>query len=98
MRCKYCIIMYVLNNVRTVNITQMVIAMVHHIILFLNQFKKLKTEKNDGIYFSLFPQWNTVIIMVEALHGSHVFCLSSHVIRNLNWKYTLLRFHILQIF
>ena len=31
-------------------------------------------------------------------HGSHVFCLSSHVIRNLNWKYTLLKFHILQIF
>ena len=24
---------------------------------------------------------------VGALHGSHVFCLSSHVIRNLNWKY-----------
>ena len=36
--------------------------------------------------------------VVEALHGSHVFCLSSHVIRNLNWKYTLLKFHILQIF
>ena len=33
-------------------------------------------------------------IAVEALHGSHVFCLSSHVIRNLNWKYTLLKFHI----
>ena len=38
------------------------------------------------------------IIIVEALHGSHVFCLSSHVIRNLNWRYTLLKFHILQIF
>ena len=37
-------------------------------------------------------------VEVEALHGSHVFCLSSHVIRNLNWKYTLLKFHILQIF
>ena len=35
---------------------------------------------------------------VEALHGSHMFCLSSHVIHNLNWKYTLLKFHILQIF
>ena len=23
---------------------------------------------------------------MAALHGSHVFCLSSHVIRNLNWK------------
>ena len=40
----------------------------------------------------------TLPIVVEALHGSHVFCLSSHVIRNLNWKYTLLKFHILQIF
>ena len=35
---------------------------------------------------------------MEALHGSHVFCLSSHVIFNLNLKYTLLKFHILQIF
>ena len=37
-------------------------------------------------------------IVVEAWHGLHVFCLSSDVIRNLNWKYTLLKFHILQIF
>ena len=35
--------------------------------------------------------------VVEALHGSHMFCLSSHVIRNLNWKYTLLKFHQLDI-
>ena len=32
-------------------------------------------------------------VVVEALHGSHVFCMSSHVIRNLNWKYTLLKFN-----
>ena len=37
-------------------------------------------------------------IVLEALHGSHVFCLSSHVICNLNWKYTLLKFHIYKYF
>ena len=63
----------------------------------------------DGIYIYQITQfaWTTSIIyqkkvytmvVVEALHGSHVFCLSSHVIRNLNWKYTLLKFHIIQIY
>ena len=80
-----------------------------HFTLHAHHFHTMRGN-NEFIYRTFAFQsvliWNKLLqninihipFEVEALHGSHVFCLSSNVIRNLNWKYTLLKFHILQIF
>ena len=63
--------------------------------MIVNNIRLEKSSRHDkGVLGGIDPDNQSV----EALHGSHVFCLSSHVIRNLNRKYTLLKFHILQIF
>ena len=66
--------------------------------VYVPHLSKIVTPYNPHAHPLPVPPIPRNTYAVEALYGSHVFCLSSHVIRNLNWKYTLLKFHILQIF